>query len=261
MNAVGVASVPVTWHFVLDRQHPLLTTPVLAAGEFTESAQSEHIALGIGSQATVTYQVYSDSTKKLVATRAMGLVGPGPVKGLSWNGKSGSRSLVPQGSYHMVIRAVGAAGNASEVTTPSFTVLSKRIVISIAKEALWAYDGNKLVTYTLVTNGGPDTPTVPGIYHVEWKALGLVMHSPWPKSSPLYYPPSPTNFALLYNASGGYYLHDAPWRWHYGPGSNTVAGQPGGSYTGTHGCTNVPYNVMEQLFNWAQVGTLIQIVA
>ena len=147
------------------------------------------------------------------------------------------------------------------VTTPTFTLLSKRIVVSVSKEALWAYDGNKLVTYTLVTNGGPDTPTVPGIYHVEWKAAGLVMHSPWPKSSPLYYPPSPTNFALLYNANGGYYLHDAPWRWHFGPGSNTVAGQPGGSYTGTHGCTNVPYSVMKQLFNWADNGTLIQIVA
>jgi len=261
VNVVGEISAPVPWHFVLDRQHPLLTTPSLSAGSFTEATQAERVSFGLGTPATISYQVFADGSAQPVAARTLGLVGPGPIKGLSWNGRSGSKSLAPQGSYHMVIRAVDAAGNASDVTTPSFTLLSKRIVVSISKEALWAYDGSKLVTYSLVTNGGPDTPTVPGIYHVEWKVAGLVMHSPWPKSSPLYYPPSPTNFALLYNANGGFYLHDAPWRWHFGPGSNTVAGQPGGSYTGTHGCTNVPYAVMKQLFNWADNGTLIQIVA
>jgi lipoprotein-anchoring transpeptidase ErfK/SrfK len=260
-NVVGEVSVAVPWHFVLDRQRPLVTSPKLSAGSFTEPLQSERVALGIGKAATVSYQVYAVGAKKPLATQTLGLRNPGPIKGLSWNGKTGPKTLAPQGKYYMVIRAVDPAGNATEVKTAAFSLLSKRIFISVSKEALWAYDGSKQVTYTLVTNGGPDTPTVPGTYHVEWKAAGLVMHSPWPKSSPLYYAPSKTNFALLYNANGGYYLHDAPWRWHFGPGSNSVAGQPGGSYTGTHGCTNIPFDVMEQLFNWADVGTLITIVA
>lgn len=260
VNVVGGVSAPVSWRFVLDRERPLLTAPKLSTRTFTEPIESERVLLGLGKAATISYQVFAAGAKQPIATRTLGLRGPGPIKGLAWNGKTGLKTLAPQGSYHLVISAVDPAGNTSQVQTPNFTLLGKRVLISISKEALWAYDGSKLVTYTLVTNGGPDTPTIPGTYHVEWKVAGLVMHSPWPKSSPYYYPPSKTNFALLYNANGGFYLHDAPWRWHFGPGSNSVAGQPGGSYTGTHGCTNIPFDVMVQLYNWADVGTLIQIV-
>jgi len=101
---------------------------------------------------------------------------------------------------------------------------------------------------------------LPGIFHVEAKIPNMVFHSPWPKGSPLYYPPSPTNYAMLYNANGGYFIHDSPWRSNYGPGSNSVAGTPGGNFTGTHGCTNVPLSAMTEFYSWTDVGTLVQVV-
>jgi lipoprotein-anchoring transpeptidase ErfK/SrfK len=53
----------------------------------------------------------------------------------------------------------------------------------------------------------------------------------------------------------GFFLHDAPWRGNFGPGSNTSLGTPGGDFTGTHGCVNIPYAAAAQLFRWAELGT------
>jgi hypothetical protein len=238
-----------------------MSSPTLAATSITEPVQTEQVKFGLGKPAVISFAVFAAGAKKPIAVHWLGLREPGAIRGVAWNGKIGAKQDAPAGTYHIVVSAVDNAGNRSQIQTPSFSVLNKHILISISKEALWAYEGTKLINYALVTNGGPDTPTVPGIYHVQEKYLDFTFHSPWPKSSPLYYPPSKTSFALLYNAAGGYFLHDAPWRWHFGPGSNSVAGQPGGSYTGTHGCTNIPFSVMAQLFDWADVGTLIQIVA
>ena len=76
--------------------------------------------------------------------------------------------------------------------------------------------------------------------------------------SPYWYPNSPANFAMMFQ-SNGYYIHDAPWRSFYGPGSNAVDGTPGTNTTGTHGCVNVPYSPMAWLFSWATLGTPVQV--
>jgi len=260
VDAAGNASAPVAWRFTLDRQVPYLTTPSMSADAFTGPVQVETVHIGLGKPADVQFAVFADGAKQPIATRSLGMVDPGPVSGVAWDGHISAKHLAPAGSYHFVIEARDPAGNVTLTQTPSFVLQDKRILVSIGKEAMWAYQGDKLIAYTLVTNGGPDTPTIPGIYHVEAKEQHFTMRSPWPKSSPLYYAPSKVNYALLYNADGGYFLHDAPWRWNYGPGSNSVAGTPGGNYTGTHGCTNVPFATMLELYNWADIGTLVQIV-
>jgi lipoprotein-anchoring transpeptidase ErfK/SrfK len=91
------------------------------------------------------------------------------------------------------------------------------------------------------------------------KYTPYVMRSPWPKSSPLWYADSPVSYALLFQV-GGYFLHDAPWRSVFGPGSNVVDGTPGGNTTGTHGCVNVPFAAETWLYNWSQIGTTVQIL-
>ena len=58
-----------------------------------------------------------------------------------------------------------------------------------------------------------------------------------------------------------HFLHDAPWRSVYGPGTNTVEGIPGGNTTGTHGCVNVPVAAERWLYSWAPVGTPVRIVS
>jgi lipoprotein-anchoring transpeptidase ErfK/SrfK len=103
-------------------------------------------------------------------------------------------------------------------------------------------------------------PTPSSLFQVMFKRHQFTFFSPWPPGSPFYYPPSRVNYGLYFH-DNGYYIHDAPWRSVFGPGSNAGTGTPGRDYTGTHGCVNVPEGVMAQLYNWATPGTVVQITA
>jgi lipoprotein-anchoring transpeptidase ErfK/SrfK len=124
----------------------------------------------------------------------------------------------------------------------------KTIVVSLSRQVLTAYQDGTPVLTTLVATGRPALPTPVGTYSVFLRQSGFYMTSPWPVTSPYWYPRSYVNFGLEF-AGGGYYIHDAPWRSWYGPGSNV--------YNGTHGCVNVPYNAMVFLWNWAPNGTTV----
>jgi lipoprotein-anchoring transpeptidase ErfK/SrfK len=39
-----------------------------------------------------------------------------------------------------------------------------------------------------------------------------------------------------------------------------MLGTPGQNDTGTHGCVNVPLAAAAQLFTWATIGTVVQVV-
>ena len=98
-----------------------------------------------------------------------------------------------------------------------------------------------------------------GVFPILAKYSPFTFVSPWPPGSEYYYPPATANYALLFD-NRGYYVHDAPWRSAFGPGTNTSVGTPGQNYTGTHGCVNVPLAAEAQLFNWATIGTVVQVV-
>lgn len=259
VDVVGHHSTPTTWSFQLDRARPKLRAVALFSTGFTPPFEKLHLSFTLTKPAAVVYHVVAAGMKTPLVSHSLGLQQPG-FKVLTWNGYLAHKKVAPVGAYALVIDVRDAAGNQTTFTTQAVNVLDKRILISISKDALWAYQGNKILMHTLVTNGGPDTPTLPGIFHVLGHYPNFVFHSPFPQGSPLWYPDSPTNYALLYQASGGYFIHDAPWRSVYGPGSNSVAGTPGGNYTGSHGCTNVPLSQMQWLYNWADDGTLVQIV-
>jgi lipoprotein-anchoring transpeptidase ErfK/SrfK len=54
--------------------------------------------------------------------------------------------------------------------------------------------------------------------------------------------------------SSGFFIHDAPWRSRYGPGTNND--------NGTHGCVNVPRNAnqMDFLYGWTPIGTTVVVL-
>ncbi len=135
-----------------------------------------------------------------------------------------------------------------------FASENKRIVISISRELLTAYNDSTIFLQTPITSGGPGTRTPMGTYSVLAKPMNYIMHSPWPSYDWRWYPNSFVHYGLQFLA-GGYYIHDAPWRINFGPGSNSSRGTPGGSYTGTHGCVNVPSSAEAVLYTWAPVGT------
>jgi lipoprotein-anchoring transpeptidase ErfK/SrfK len=134
----------------------------------------------------------------------------------------------------------------------------KRITISLSRQRLRAWVGNRVLLATPVTTGNAALPTPTGYFRIFEKRSPFTFVSPWPRSSPDWYPTSEVSYALEFQA-GGYFIHDAPWRGVFGRGSN-VGSQPGTNFGGTHGCVNVPYNAAKWLYYWADVGTIVHIV-
>jgi len=124
----------------------------------------------------------------------------------------------------------------------------KVIVISLSRQLLTAFQDGSVVLTTYVATGRPALPTPPGTYQIFHKQTPYTMISPWPTSSPYWYPTSRVSMVMEFLA-GGYFIHDAPWRTWYGPGSNL--------YNGTHGCVNVPFSSMQFLYGWAPMGTTV----
>jgi lipoprotein-anchoring transpeptidase ErfK/SrfK len=138
-------------------------------------------------------------------------------------------------------------------------VAGQLILVSTTQQWLWAYDNGKLVLASPVTTGRPELPTPKGHYTVMNKQTNITFYSPWPVGSPFYYYPTHINYAMQFKA-GGFFIHDAWWRYQFGPGSQFVHRDGDGSETGTHGCVNLPEDTTYALFYWVHVGTPVIIV-
>lgn len=137
--------------------------------------------------------------------------------------------------------------------------VGKVIYLSLADQHLWAYENGSLVVSTPITTGAPLTPTLPGDFRIQSKHTPFLFVSPWGVGDFRYYDPAWTTYAMLY-AAGGYYIHDAPWRIDYGPGTTTWhQGSDGQWRQGSHGCVNVPFAAMEALFRWSDLATEVVI--
>jgi lipoprotein-anchoring transpeptidase ErfK/SrfK len=213
----------------------------------TRAATSVHVGL------------YRQTDDGLVRLYKLDGLSKGAKTTVTWNGKNSHGQLVPAGSYELYIRATDKYGHSSLTGWRDFLVDYRRIVVSLSQQRMTAYDGNHVVLTSLVTTGNRALPTPAGTYHIMARFHPFTFISPWKKGSPFYYPPSKVQWALLFR-EGGYFLHDAPWRSAFGPGTNSQLGTPGQNYTGTHGCVNVPTSTMQTLYSWARIGTVVQVV-
>ncbi len=135
----------------------------------------------------------------------------------------------------------------------------RSIAISLSLQKLYAYDGQNLFLETDVTTGMPELPTPQGTFSIFGKYMDYTFHSPWPRGSRFWYPDSPTTYAMLFR-SGGYFIHDAPWRPFYGQGTEYAHVDPDGVWReGSHGCVNVPFDAVAALYHWAPFGSLVTI--
>ncbi|HEY8326216.1 MAG TPA: L,D-transpeptidase, partial [Ktedonobacterales bacterium] len=130
----------------------------------------------------------------------------------------------------------------------------KVVVVSLREQTARFYQNGKLAFWSYVTTGGPDTPSVPGLNYAMVKLTHTVFTSPDPPGSPLWYAPTPINFAIEY-ALYGYFLHDAWWRAEFGPYTNLPHWDPAAFNGGSHGCVNFPLNEMSTVYNWVDLGT------
>ncbi len=131
------------------------------------------------------------------------------------------------------------------------------ILVSLAQQWLWVYRNGQMVYDTPVTTGSPQQPTPDGTYHVLYEQQNLWFTSPWSKTSPYYYSPEFVHYAMYFRNTG-FYIHDAPWRQQFGPGTNYPHTESNGaSTTGSHGCIEVPTPAGAWLYAFAKAYTTI----
>lgn len=228
----------------------------------------------VSEPAQVRLTMYRVGAKSPVRIFRFQTVQPAHDVTVTWAGKRGKNPL-PGGYYFFAATTIDRAHNLARTNVggirldpvpptvgPDGVRLypngGKEIIVVLSQQTLYAYNGTHLDLKTYVTTGNPALPTPTGTYSVMAKYHPYEMISPWPVGSPYYYAPSWMSYAMLFR-DGGYFLHDAPWRTTYGPGTNGP-GQPGTNYGGTHGCVNIPLSSMTYLWGWTPVGTRVLVV-
>jgi L,D-transpeptidase catalytic domain/FlgD Ig-like domain len=241
----------------------------VSTADFNPYAGGETWTFSLSSRAHVSVQIQKGE-RWTVMTRKLGKLKRGSHT-FAWNGRGPAGHVVPPGHYSIRVITVDGLGNSGTFTSsaihvapfkptlPYYPRAGKHIVVSLTKEAIYAYNGTRLVTWSLATTGNPALPTPTGHFSIIARFSPFEFISPWPQGSPYYYPPSWVSYAMEFQ-SAGYFIHDAPWRSVYGPGSNGP-GQPGTNYGGTHGCVNVPFDMAKFLWGWSTIGTPVDVVA
>ena len=129
----------------------------------------------------------------------------------------------------------------------SFTYTAKfvkkpYIVVSIAKQKLWFYEGGKLKYTTKVVTGDSKHHNTPkGTYYIKKKRRNLYLIGPDYRSWVNYWMPLYPN-----NHIG---LHDATWRTSFG---GTIYKR-----NGSHGCINLPYNAAKKIYAYTPLNTKV----
>lgn len=111
------------------------------------------------------------------------------------------------------------------------------IDVDLTHQMVYAYEGDVVVNSFVVSTGTWRTPTVTGQYKIYVKYRSAKM------SGPGYYLPNVPYIMYFYK---GYGLHGTYWHNNFGTPMS-------------HGCVNLRTSDAEWLFNWASVGTLVNV--
>ncbi len=111
------------------------------------------------------------------------------------------------------------------------------IDVDLTNQRVYAYEGDTIVNTFIVSTGTWLTPTVTGQYRIYVKYRSAKM------SGPGYYLPNVPYVMYFYK---GYGLHGTYWHNNFGTPMS-------------HGCINLSIPDAEWLYNWASVGTLVNI--
>ena len=120
------------------------------------------------------------------------------------------------------------------------------VLVNLAQQHLWAYDGTTLVQDLDVSTGvlGHATPT--GSYWVQQRFLSQEMIGPGYDLPNVPYVQYFGNDQLSWGE--GYSLHGTYWHHNFG-------------HVMSHGCVNLPTDFAAWLWDWATVGTPVEIIA
>jgi lipoprotein-anchoring transpeptidase ErfK/SrfK len=138
----------------------------------------------------------------------------------------------------------------------------KIIIVSLAGQYLQAVQDGKIVLWTYVITGRAELSTPPGNYQIFLKDSPLTFYpvSTDPKS-PFFGYPSKVQYGMEF-LTNGFYIHDAWWHSIYGPGLSFWHYDPGRleMQECSHGCVNTPLHAMVFLFQWADMGTPVEVL-
>jgi lipoprotein-anchoring transpeptidase ErfK/SrfK len=111
------------------------------------------------------------------------------------------------------------------------------IDVDLTNQAVYAYEGDSVVNSFIVSTGTWLTPTVTGQYKIYVKIRSGNMHGPG------YFLPDVPYIMYFYK---GYGLHGTYWHNNFGTPMS-------------HGCVNLRTDEAAWLFNWASVGTVVNV--
>lgn len=134
----------------------------------------------------------------------------------------------------------------------------QHIIVSFQGQHVWAYEGTKVVMENAVTTGirgVTDYGTDFGPMKVLTKLHPFKFHSPYPPGSVYWYPDTWVQWTVFFTSSGESF-HDAYWE----PDSELGPGSQFNPSTRSHGCIHIPYAKAEWLYNWANIGTPVDVV-
>ncbi|MBO0701340.1 MAG: L,D-transpeptidase [Candidatus Dormibacteraeota bacterium] len=152
--------------------------------------------------------------------------------------------------------AAQAAANSSVGTTTCLpnksSAPAQEIIISETNQTMVAYKNGCPWLSSYVTTGRPGLRTDVGTFHIFAKYPTYKMVSPWPKSSPYWYPTDVVPMAMEF-VNDGTFLHGAPWE----PDADMGPGSENDLAIASHGCVHIPSTVLPELYNWAQIGATV----
>lgn len=120
------------------------------------------------------------------------------------------------------------------------TSSTKRIIVDLSEQTLYAYDGKNLFMKVLTSTGLKETPTPRGAYTIFRKTPSRYMQGPLPGVSEQVYdlPGVPWD---LYFTEEGAVIHGAYWHDSFGK-------------KWSHGCVNLSSENAKKLYFWADIG-------
>jgi lipoprotein-anchoring transpeptidase ErfK/SrfK len=122
-------------------------------------------------------------------------------------------------------------------TSPGVDYSGRWIDVDLTNQMLYAYEGNTVVSSFPVSTGVASHPTVTGQYYIYVKYTSTLM------TGPGYYLPDVPYTMYFYQ---GYGIHGTYWHNNFG-------------HPMSHGCVNMRTSDAEWMFNWASIGTLVNI--
>lgn len=131
----------------------------------------------------------------------------------------------------------------SEAGTSTALSATKRIVIDRGDQTLTAYNEGKVFMYEPISTGLELTPTPRGTFAIFRKQPSRYMQGPLPGISNQYFDLPGVPWNLYFTKEGGA-IHGTYWHNEFGT-------------PWSHGCVNLPPEKARQLYEWADLGTIV----